>query len=65
LADAKKVDLSVYNLLGEKVNTLVHKNQQPGRYTVQWDASGMASGVYIYVIEAANYYHTRKMILIR
>jgi hypothetical protein len=38
------VELSIYNILGAKVATLVSENQQAGQHTVEWDASGFASG---------------------
>ena len=46
------VDLSIYNLLGQKVATLVDKRQQAGYHSVEWDASGFASGVYYWKITA-------------
>jgi flagellar hook assembly protein FlgD len=43
-----QVELSIYNLLGQKVATLVSEKQPAGVYEVQWDASGFSSGVYFY-----------------
>jgi hypothetical protein len=43
-----EVDLSIYNLLGQKLVTLVKEQQQAGKYQVEWDASGFASGIYYY-----------------
>jgi hypothetical protein len=59
------VDLSIYNILGQKVATLVNERQQAGRYRVEWDASGFASGVYYYRLEAGEFVDIRKMILLR
>ena len=65
------VILSIYDMLGRKVTELVHKHQQPGRYDVEWNAAGQASGVYIYQIVAVGdngnkkYVDTRKMILVK
>jgi photosystem II stability/assembly factor-like uncharacterized protein len=59
------VDLSIYNLLGQKVVTLVSEKQQAGSYQVEWDASGFASGVYYYRIEAGKFVAVRKMVLLR
>jgi hypothetical protein len=59
------VDLSIYNLLGQKVATLVSEKQQAGFYKVEWDASRFASGVYYYKITAGNFVDVKKMILIR
>jgi hypothetical protein len=59
------VDLSIYNLLGEKVTTIVNEKQAAGRYQVQWDAAGFASGIYYYRIEAGEFQDVKKMILLR
>jgi hypothetical protein len=59
------VELSVYNLLGQKVVTLVSERKQAGSHQVEWDASGLASGVYYYRIEAGEFQDVKKMILIR
>jgi hypothetical protein len=62
---ANYVDLSIYNLLGQKVVTLVNERQQPGHHQVLWDASEFASGVYYYRIEAGEFQDVKKMILIK
>jgi ATP adenylyltransferase/5',5'''-P-1,P-4-tetraphosphate phosphorylase II len=59
------VDLSVYNLLGQKVATLVNKRQQAGHYQIEWDATGFAGGVYYCRIKAGNFVQTRKMIYLK
>jgi hypothetical protein len=59
------VELSIYNVLGEKVTTLVKDNQPAGDYMVDWNASGFASGVYFYRLQAGNYHEVKKAILIR
>jgi hypothetical protein len=59
------VELTIYNLIGEKVTTLVSKNQSAGKYSVEWDASGVASGVYYYKISAGEFQAVRKMVLLR
>ena len=59
------VELSIYNILGQKVTTLVSEMQKAGYYKVEWDASGFASGVYIYKIKAGDYTYARKMMLLR
>jgi parallel beta-helix repeat protein len=59
------VELSIYNLLGQRVATLVDKKQLAGSYTVQWDASGFATGVYYYQLKAGDFIETRKMVLLR
>jgi hypothetical protein len=59
------VDLSIYNLLGQKIITLVSQKQNAGSHQVEWDASGVTSGVYYYRIEAGEFQDVKKMILLR
>jgi hypothetical protein len=60
------VNLSIYNLLGQKVATLVSEKQTAGKYQVQWDASAFASGVYFYRLRTnKGFMHTKKLILLR
>jgi hypothetical protein len=59
------VDLSIYNLLGQKVATLVSERQESGYHRVEWDASGFASGVYYYRLEVGEFWEVRKMVLLR
>ncbi len=65
LSVAGTVKLTVYNTLGQKVRTLVNGFQPAGQHTVRFDASGLASGVYIYKLESGTFTDVRKMILIR
>ncbi|KAF5438005.1 hypothetical protein C5S35_01160 [Candidatus Methanophagaceae archaeon] len=57
------VELSIYDILGHHVTTLVNNRQNAGYYQVEWDASGFASGVYFLKLEAANFKATQKMLL--
>jgi hypothetical protein len=64
------VRLDVYNMLGQRVKTLVNEVQSAGTYSVTWNATdinnlGVASGVYIYKLQAGDSVLTRKMVLIR
>jgi hypothetical protein len=70
LPRASEVSLSVYNLLGQKVRTLVSGYQAAGRYNVEWQGNNdsgipVSSGVYIYRFEAGDYQRTLKMILMK
>jgi hypothetical protein len=65
LADNSHVKLSIYNILGQKVATLVNKKQSAGRYKAEWDASGFASGIYFYQIKTDNHFEVRKMMLMK
>lgn len=59
------VTLEVFNLLGQRVATLVNTKQVAGSYTVRFDASSLASGLYIYRLSAGSYVNTQKMLLIK
>lgn len=60
------VKLSVYNVLGQEVATLLDEVVEAGsRIPVVWDASGVSSGVYFYRISADNFTETRKMLLLK
>jgi len=59
------VTLKVYNLLGQKVKTLVDEKQQAGSHEVVFKADNLASGVYFYRLIAGNYTEIKRMILLR
>jgi plastocyanin len=59
------VTLKVYNILGDEVATLVNEEKPAGVYSVNFDASGLSSGMYLYKIQAGNFVETRKMILMK
>lgn len=65
LKEANHVTLAVYNMLGQKVATLVDKQQQSGQHQVRFDASGLSSGIYFYRINAGDYSATHKMTLVK
>jgi hypothetical protein len=65
LAITDNVELVIYNMLGEKVSTLVSKRQSAGTYKVEWDASNFSSGVYYYRLHAGQFVDVKKMILLR
>lgn len=58
-------NLSIYNLLGEKVATVVDEHLSAGTHTVHWDATGQPSGVYFYRLRAGEFVETRKLVLLR
>ena len=60
-----EVDLSIFNVLGQKVATLVSGKQTAGAYQAEWDASQFASGVYYYVLKTGEFRDVRKMVLIK
>ncbi|MCF8242892.1 MAG: S8 family serine peptidase [Melioribacteraceae bacterium] len=59
------VNLTVFDLLGRKVRTLINKSMLPGNYIVTFDASGLASGIYFYKLQAGEFREIKKMILLR
>jgi len=59
------VNISVYNMNGQVVATLVNEQQQAGNHTVKWSALNLDSGVYFYRIQAGNYSAIRKGILLK
>lgn len=65
LPKASKVSLTIYNLLGQKVATLVNENQKAGTRSVCWDAKGLGSGIYLCRLKAGEYSKTIKMILLK
>lgn len=66
LPSISQVDLGIYNLLGQKVATLVSKMQSAGSFKVEWDASGFSSGVYFYHLETdKGFVQSRKLILLK
>jgi hypothetical protein len=62
---AKHVKLVVFDVLGREVATLVDGVEEPGYKSVMWDASGVASGVYFYRLQAGDFVQTRKLLLLR
>ncbi len=65
LPQAGKVRLDVYNLLGELITTLVNKNFEAGFQSVQFNASNLASGIYIYRLSSNSFSQVRKMMLLK
>lgn len=67
------MELSIYNLLGQKVITLVSEKQSAGIHQFYWDASALASGMYLYRLEAGDpstgsgqgFVQVKKLILMR
>lgn len=59
------VKLSVYNVLGQEVATLINNYKPAGSYTITWNADKISSGVYIYKLEADNTVVSKKMVLMK
>ncbi|MEN8194480.1 MAG: T9SS type A sorting domain-containing protein [Bacteroidota bacterium] len=66
LPEYSQVDVGIYNILGQRVATLVSEKQPVGHYKVQWDASGFASGLYFYRMKTdKGFVQTKKLILLK
>lgn len=65
LNTTKEVELSVYNVLGKKVATLIDRQINSGRHSVNFDATGMSSGVYLYRLKTEEQTLTKKMMLVK
>jgi hypothetical protein len=65
LSAVSDVELSIYNLLGQKVATLVSEKQKAGSHQVEWDGGNFSSGVYYYRIKAGDFQDVKKMIIIK
>ncbi|MBN1290345.1 MAG: SUMF1/EgtB/PvdO family nonheme iron enzyme [Candidatus Latescibacteria bacterium] len=68
LHDAGYIELSVYNIMGQKVNTLIHGYQNAGSYSITWNGKNdsgenVAAGVYIYELKHGNLFESKKMVL--
>ena len=59
------VSLKVYDILGNLISTLVDQEMEAGYHSVNWDASQLASGIYIYRIISGSFVSTKKMILMK
>jgi hypothetical protein len=65
IAESEMVNLSVFNMLGEKVTELVNETMAAGEYTVSFNATGFSSGVYIAKIQAGTFNQLIKMSLLK
>ncbi len=65
LPQEEHVEINVYELSGKHVFTLIKEFHQAGTYSLQFNAAGLASGIYIYTMEAGNYRQSEKMLLLK
>lgn len=65
LPEASNIKLTLYNILGQEIRTLVNEFKEAGVYTINFDASDLNSGMFIYKIEANGLTQTRKMTLVK
>ena len=65
LSDRSYTSLTIYNLLGQSIAKLVDGQREPGRYSVQWDASAFPSGMYVYSLMVGYHFKTKTMIVLK
>ena len=70
IPELSDVSLEIYNVMGQKVRTLVQGSHQPGRYNVSWNATDefgekLSSGMYIYRIQAGDFVSIKKLVLMK
>ena len=70
IAKQGKVELTIHNMLGQKVRTLIDKAHSAGQYQVEWDARSdmgqkVSSGVYFYCLKTGDQIQTKKMLLMK
>ena len=70
LPEGQNVTLVIYNVLGERVKTLVSETQKAGTYTIRWDGTNdhgiaVGTGIYLCRIQAGTFRETRKMIMLK
>ena len=59
------IDISIYNVHGQKISTLVNKTLPAGSYSIVFNANGLASGIYFYHLKTPQFVKIKKMILLR
>lgn len=65
LSKGQFVKLSVYDAIGNEIETLINESQRPGHYDVSFNANGYSSGIYFYKLISGNFIETKKMILVK
>lgn len=64
-SDFLNVNLTVYDISGKEVEVLLNQQMQAGSYSVEFSATDLSAGVYLYKLEAGNYSETKRMILLK
>ena len=57
--------IEVFNIKGQKVDVLINKAQNKGDYSLQWDASGLKSGIYLIKFTCDELQETQKVVLLK
>ncbi len=64
ITKSEKVTLRVYNMLGSQIAVLVNEDREMGPHSVPFDATGLAAGMYFYVLRTGGAVETRKMMVV-
>jgi hypothetical protein len=62
---SSQISLKVYDVLGNEAASLINENKEPGSYKVEFDASGLSSGIYFYKLEAGDFRQIKKSVLLK
>ena len=65
LPQASQVNLSIYNILGQRISTLIKGYLEPGTYSEVFDGKNLSSGTYVYRLQTLNFVQTKKMLLLK
>jgi len=65
IPETANAKLTVFNVMGEEVATLVNGVMQSGGHTVSWNAANMPTGVYFYQLQSGNFSQTKKLLLVK
>jgi hypothetical protein len=65
LPKASDISLRIYDITGKLVQVLAEGRQEAGRYEVDFDASDLSSGIYLYSLQAGDYREVKRMILMK
>ncbi len=65
IADRGFATLTVFNVLGNEIETLVNKELEKGEYKFAFDASGIPSGIYFYQLKVGSFIQTNKMVFLK
>ncbi len=65
LPNTAHVELTIFDMNGKQIRTMVSETQNAGIYEVKWNAQDLASGLYFYTLTAGSFSHTRKMMLVK
>ena len=65
IAKTSDVIIQIFNINGQVVETLVHRQQEPGSYSINWNAKNVSSGIYLYRLQAGDFQQVRKCLIVK